>query len=559
MFGSTSTSKLLRPLVEIRRSIGVVGVFSAVINLMMFTGPVFMLQVYDRVLISGSVITLAVLFCIVVYCYGLMGVLDAYRGRILARLAAKFQVSLDRRVFDTTMLRHRIDDSLRNVGQVHAVSVALGTGAIFDLPWTPLFIGALFLFHPLFGVFALCALVLVLCFALGNHVLSASIRAQAVKAATLAEAHVTEVRTVADTAKALGMGAALGDVWHDLRQQSLIASLKATDRSATITAASRSVRMVLQSAMLGLGAILVIQGQLTAGAMVAGSILLGRALSPVEQVAAHLPQLQSGYGAWRTLETFFAAQADHNMKLPLPRPVALIEMRNLAVCPDDGERPILQGISFNADAGDAIAVIGPSGAGKSTLAKVIVGALPAAIGEVRLGGAALDQYDPDMLGSYFGYVPQDVALFTGTVAQNISRFSHGADPQQIIAAGRAAAAHEMILGLPNGYDTVIEHGGAALSAGQKQRISIARAVFGGPVALVFDEPKAHLDDRGVQALNQIISQARDTGKIVFVMTNHPSALAECNKVLVLNDGQMRAFGPREAVLRQSAAPREVRT
>ena len=559
MFGFTSTSNLLRPLVEIRRSIGVVGVFSAVINLMMFTGPVFMLQVYDRVLISGSVITLGVLFCIVVYCYGLMGVLDAYRGRILARVAAKFQVSVDRRVFDTTMLRRKIDDSLRNVGQVHAVSVALGTGAIFDLPWTPLFISALFLFHPLFGVFALCALVLVLCFAVLNHALTTSTRTQAVKAATLAETHVIEVRTVADTAKALGMGAALGDVWHDLRQQSLRASLKATDRSATIMAASRSVRMVLQLAMLGLGVILVIQGQLTAGAMVAGSILLGRALSPVEQVVVHLPQLQRGYGAWKSLEKLLVGQADRSMKLPLPRPTALIEMRNVAVCPEGGGRPILQGISFDAAAGDAIAVIGPTGADKSTLAKVIAGAWSPAIGEVRLGGAALDQYDPDLLGSYFGYVPQEVALFTGTVAQNISRFSHGADPQQIIAAARAAAAHEMILGLPNGYDTVIEQGSAALSAGQKQRISIARAVFGDPVALVLDEPKAHLDDAGVQALNQIIAQARDTGKIVFVMTNHPSALAQCNKVLVLNDGQMRAFGPREAILRQSAAPREVRT
>ena len=559
MFGFTSSSKLLRPLVEIRRSIGVVGFFSAVINLLMLTGPLFMLQVYDRVLISGSLVTLAVLFCIVVYCYGLMGVLDAYRGRILARIAAKVQVSLDRRAFDAAVLRQKSGDGWRNVAQVHAVSVALGTGAIFDLPWTPLFIGALFLFHPLFGVFALCALVLVLCFAVLTHVLTASTRTQAVKAATLAEAHVTEVRTVADTAKALGMGAALGDVWHDLRQQSLRASLKATDRSATITAASRSVRMVLQSAMLGLGAILVIQGQLTAGAMVAGSILLGRALSPVEQVVAHLPQLQRGYGAWKSLEKLLAGQTDQSMKLPLPRPAALIEMRNVAVCPEGGGRPILQGISFDAAAGDAIAVIGPTGASKSTLAKVIAGAWPAAIGEVRLDGATLGQYDPDLLGSYFGYVPQDVALFTGTVAQNISRFFHGADPQQIIAAARAAAAHEMILRLPDGYDTVIEHGGAALSAGQKQRISIARAVFGGPVALVFDEPKAHLDDRGVQALNQIISQARDTGKIVFVMTNHPSALAECNKVLVLNDGQMRAFGPREAVLRQSAAPREVRT
>ncbi len=559
MFGFTSTSNLLRPLVEIRRSMGVVGVFSAVINLMMFAGPVFMLQVYDRVLISGSVITLTVLFCIVVYCYGLMGVLDAYRGRILARVAAKFQVSLDRRVFDTTMLRRKIDDNLRNVGQVHAVSVALGVGALFDLPWTPLFIGALFLFHPLFGVFALCALVLVLCFAVLAHALTTSTRTQAVKAATLAEAYVTEVRTVADTAKALGMGAALGDVWHDVRQQSLRASLKATDRSATIMAASRSVRMVLQSAMLGLGAILVIQGQLTAGAMVAGSILLGRALSPVEQVVAHLPQLQRGYGAWKSLEKLLVGQTDQSMKLPLPRPVALIEMRNVAICPEGGGRPILQGISFNAAAGDAIAVIGPTCSGKSTLAKVIAGAWPAAIGEVRLGGAALDQYDPELLGSYFGYVPQDVALIAGTVAQNISRFSHGADPQQIIAAARAAAAHEMILGLPNGYDTVIEQGGAALSAGQKQRISIARAVFGDPVALVLDEPKAHLDDPGVQALNQIIAQARDIGKIVFVMTNHPSALTECNKVLVLNDGQMRAFGPREAVLRQSAAPREVLT
>lgn len=555
---STYFERRLRPLRQARRTLGAVGAFSAVINLLMFIGPVFMLQVYDRVLISGSVVTLALLFCVVVYCYGLMGLLDTYRGRVLSRIAAGFQVSLDRRVFDAALHQHRTGDQWRYVDHVQAAAASLGTGAIFDLPWTPLFMGALFLFHPMLGFFSLLALFLVLFLAGASYFLAGSNRAQAVSAAALAETHVTEVRAVSHTVKALGMGAAIGDVWQHLRQQSLRQSIKARDRTVVFASVGRSTRMILQSAMLGLGALLVINGQLSAGAMVAGSILLGRALSPVEQLAAHLPQLQRGYGAWKSLEGLLSGQSNQDMKMPLPRPAALLEVTNLAICPESGRAPILQGISFRAGAGDAIAVIGPSSAGKSSLAKAIVGAWPAVVGDIRLGGAILGQYDPDQLGSYFGYVPQDAALFTGTVAQNISRFLPNADPQRILDAARLAAAHDMILGLPDGYDTVIGQNGSALSAGLRQRISIARAVFGDPVALVFDEPKAHLDDLGVQAVNRIIAQARDAGKIVFVMTNRPSALAECNKVMVLNDGQMRAFGARDAVLKSSDRLNEVR-
>jgi ATP-binding cassette subfamily C protein len=302
---------------------------------------------------------------------------------------------------------------------------------------------------------------------------------------------------------------------------------------------------------------LVIQGHISGGVMVAGSILLGRALSPVEQVVSHWPHMQRAILAWKSLNQMLSMTTQRTMRLPLPRPAAHLAVTNLTVAIGGQKKPTLQGISFNADAGDAIAVIGPSAAGKSTFAKAIVGILPVAIGDVRLGGATLGQYDSDQLGRYFGYLPQDVVLFNGTIAQNIARFSPDADPQLIIEAAKAASAHDMILGLPDGYDTVVDHGATALSGGQKQRIGLARALFGDPVALVLDEPNAHLDDVGVQALNDAISNARRAGKVVFVMAHRPSALVECNKVIVLGDGQMRAFGPRDAVLQKFVQPRGI--
>ncbi|WP_232230435.1 type I secretion system permease/ATPase [Marivivens sp. JLT3646] len=523
----------------------------------MLTGPLFMLQVYDRVLTSRSTATLSVLFAIVLYCYVLMGLLDIYRGRVLARIGAKFQASLDRRVYDAVLAQNRTSEEFRAVTVVRTALASTTTGAVFDLPWVPIFIGVLFVFHPAMGSFAIFGVFVVFALALVNHYLIASPQSRAAVETSRAEAHAVAIHVHYETVRGLGMASVLGDIWQDLRMQALGASLKVSDAGSAITSLSRSARMMMQSGMLGVGALLVIQGHISGGVMVAGSILLGRALSPVEQVVSHWPHMQRAILAWKSLDQTLSMTTQRTMRLPLPRPAAHLEVTNLAVAIGGQKKPTLQGISFNADAGDAIAVIGPLAAGKSTFAKAIVGILPVAIGDVRLGGATLEQYDSDQLGRYFGYLPQDVVLFNGTIAQNIARFSPDADPQLIIEAAKAASAHDMILGLPDGYDTVVDHGATALSGGQRQRIGLARALFGDPVALVLDEPNAHLDDVGVQALNDAISNARRAGKVVFVMAHRPSALVECNKVMVLRDGQMRAFGPRDAVLQKFVQPRGI--
>ena len=557
MHVSKSPNTLLSQLYLSWRAFAVVGLFSAVINVLMLTGPLFMLQVYDRVLTSRSTATLSVLFAIVVYCYVLMGLLDIYRGRVLARIGAKFQASLDRRVYDAVLAQNRTSEEFRAVTVVRTALASTATGAVFDLPWVPIFIGVLFVFHPAMGSFAIFGVFVVFAFALVNHYLIASPQSRAAVETSRAEAHAVAIRVHYETVRGLGMASVLGDIWQDLRMQALGASLKVSDAGSAITSLSRSARMMMQSGMLGVGALLVIQGHISGGVMVAGSILLGRALSPVEQVVSHWPHMQRAILAWKSLDQTLSTTTQRTMRLPLPRPAAHLAVTNLAVAIGGQKKPTLQGISFNADAGDAIAVIGPSAAGKSTFAKAIVGILPVAIGDVRLGGATLGQYDSDQLGRYFGYLPQDVVLFNGTIAQNIARFSPDADPQLIIEAAEAASAHDMILGLPDGYDTVVDHGATALSGGQRQRIGLARALFGDPVALVLDEPNAHLDDVGVQALNDAISNARRAGKVVFVMAHRPSALVECNKVMVLRDGQMRAFGPRDAVLQKFVQPRGI--
>jgi PrtD family type I secretion system ABC transporter len=557
MHVSKSPKNLLNLLHLSWRAFAVVGLFSAVINLLMLTGPLFMLQVYDRVLISRSTATLGVLFAIVVYCYVLMGLLDIYRGRVLARIGAKFQASLDRRVYDAVLMQNRPSEELRSVTVVRAALASAGTGAIFDLPWVPIFIGVLFVFHPVMGGFAIFGVGVVFAFALVNHSLTASPQSREAAETSRADAHAIAISAHNQTIRGLGMASVLGDNWQDLRMRALGASLKVSDAGGAVTSLSRSARMMMQSGMLGLGALLVIQGHISGGVMVAGSILLGRVLSPVDQIVSHWPHLQRAISAWKSLDQTLSMTTWRTMRLPLPRPAAQLEVTNLAVVVGRQKRPTLQGISFKTDAGDAIAVIGPSAAGKSTFAKAIVGILPITIGDVRLGGAALGQYDPDQLGRYFGYLPQDVALFNGTIAQNIARFTPDADPQAIIDAAMAASAHDMILGLPDGYDTVVDHGTTVLSGGQKQRIGLARALFGDPVALVLDEPNAHLDDVGVQALNDAISNVRNAGKVVVVMAHRPSALVECNKVMILRDGQMRAFGPRDAVLQKFVQPQGI--
>jgi PrtD family type I secretion system ABC transporter len=546
------------PAAELRRARGIllgVALFSAAINLLMLTGPLFMLQVYDRVLGSGSVETLAVLFSLVVFLYGLMGFLDHVRGRTLARLGAGFQAGLDGRVFGAVLrqaehpgLRERPATGLGDLAAVRTLLASPVMGALFDLPWTPLYFAVLFLFHPLLGWAGIAGGLVILALALWNQATTRGLQAEAAKQAAEAEARTERTRREIETVRGLGMTARLTAHWAEARDAALKAHIAASDAGGGFTAATKAFRLLLQSAMLALGAWLVLQGQLGAGAMIAGSILLGRALAPIEQVVGQWGMVQKARAAWTRLEKLLEAAQDPAPPMPLPAPEARLAVRDLAVAAPGERRALIAGVSFAVGPGEAVAVIGPSAAGKSTLARALTGLWPPAQGEIRLSGADLHQYDRDVLGLSLGYLPQEVVLFPGTVAENIARFAADARPGDIVAAARAAAAHELILQLPDGYDTRLTEGGGRLSGGQRQRIALARAFYGAPPVLILDEPNAALDDQGVQALNAAIAGAKAQGRAVLIMAHRPSALAECTHVLMLDGGRMRAFGPRDEVL-----------
>ena len=531
-------------------------VFSIFVNLLMLTGPLYMLQVYDRVLGSRSEPTLVALSVLVVFLFLAMGLLDHARGRVLARVGARVQAKLDRRVFEASLSRSALlpDDSVALAAQrdLEAIgrfwSSPLVT-ALIDMPWTPFFLAAIFVFHPLLGWLAISGGVVLVMVALANQRAGKTPTLRA-NAATLAADRIADrLKSEAEILRALGMARAAFERWENARKVAMTDGLESADISGRYATTTRTLRLFLQSAILGLGAFLVLRGEMTAGAMIAGSILMGRALAPVEQAISQ----------WSTLVRLREAQerlaillSDHPAEAPrtaLPRPRAVLAVENLTVVPPGSQASILRGISFQLQPGQALGIIGPSGAGKSTLGRALIGALRPTVGKVRLDGAVLDHYDPDILGSYFGYLPQSVSLFDATVAENISRLSATPDDQKVVAAAKDAAAHDMILRLPAGYDTRISSTGGKLSGGQVQRVGLARALYGDPVLLILDEPNSNLDNEGSMALNTAIRKKKAEGGSVIVIAHRPAAIQECDLLLVLEDGQRRAFGPRDEVLR----------
>jgi ATP-binding cassette subfamily C protein len=431
--------------------------------------------------------------------------------------------------------------------------------ALFDAPWTPLFIALAFLFHPWLGWLALAGAGVLVVLALANQWLGAGHSKTAALATMNADRLADSLKHEAEGLRALGMTDAALARWHKAREAALIGGLRASDVTGRFAVASRTFRLFLQSAMLGLAAWLVLRDQLSPGAMIASSILIGRALQPVEQTVAHWPLIAAAQQARRRLAGLLATVPAPHPRTPLPRPRAVLEVKGLTVVPPGQRTPVLRGVGFSLHPGQALAVIGPSGAGKSALARVLCGLWPPAGGEVRLDGARLDQFDPATLGRLIGYLPQRVTLFEGTAAGNIARLDPDAPPDAVIRAAQAAAAHEMILRLPQGYDTTVSPSGGPLSGGQVQRIGLARALFGDPVLLILDEPNANLDHEGSQALNRAIRAAKARGAAVLVMAHRPAALQECDLLLVLEDGVMTACGPRDTILRKTVRNAEAIT
>jgi ATP-binding cassette subfamily C protein len=531
--------------------------FSVFVNLLLLTGPLYMLQVYDRVLGSRSEATLLALSLLVVFLFIIMGILDFVRARVMSRIGAKVQDSLDLRVFSAALKRigYLPGDPLATAAQrdleaiqrLWASSVLM---AVFDIPWALLFFATIFVFHPVLGWASVVGgLVLVVVTVMNQRMTQGPIN-QANGNALRAELMSDQIKHEAESIQALGMVGAAFSRWQGARQQALGSTLEASDLTGTFTAVTKTFRLFLQSAMLGLGALLVLEGQLTAGAMIAASILLGRALAPIEQSIGQWGIVTRAQEANRRLSELLSRVPPEPHRTVLPRPKALLEVANLTVVPPGESVPVLKVVNFRLEPGQALGVIGPSGAGKSSLARALIGAWRPANGNVRLDGATLDQYDPDILGSYIGYLPQRITLFEGTIAENISRLSPQRDDAKIVDAAQLAAAHDMITRLPDGYDTKISAIGGRLSGGQMQRIGLARALYGDPILLVLDEPNSNLDNDGSMALNLAIRAMKDKGRSILIMAHRPAAIQECDMLLVLEDGARRAFGPRDTVLRE---------
>jgi ATP-binding cassette, subfamily C, bacterial len=541
---------------EMTSTLVTVLVFSVFVNILMLTGPLYMLQVYDRVLGSQSEATLVALSVLVTFLFLAMGILDHARARIMARIGARIQDKLDRRVFAAAVRRLTLAPSdpaalaaqrdLESIQRLWSSPVLL---AIFDIPWTPFFVAAIFVFHPFMGWLAVGGGVALVIVTLLNQRMTETPLHRANGATMQADRYAENIKAEAEVVAALGMQTSAFDRWQKARGNALGQSIAAADLGGMFSNITKTFRMFLQSAMLGLGAWLVLRGELSAGAMIAGSILMGRALAPIEQSIGQWAVVTRAREGNQRLGDLLTRMPEEPVRTALPRPRAILEAQNLTVLPPGEQQAVLRMVSFRLEPGQALGVIGPSGSGKSSLARALIGVWRPAGGKVRLDGATLDQYDPDTLGSYIGYLPQRVSLFDGTIAENIARLTANPDPEKVVEAAKKAAAHDMIVKLPDGYDTRVATLGGRLSGGQVQRIGLARALYGDPVILVLDEPNSNLDNEGSMALNLAIKAMKEAGRAILIMAHRPAAIQECDLLMVMEDGTRKAFGPRDQVLR----------
>lgn len=552
--GAAELRRALRP------SMGLLGwilVFSTFANLLMLTGPFYMLQIYDRVLSSQSVETLIALSALVAGLYALMALFDYARGRLMARVGARFQSALDARVFEASLkggqgaqAKAEATGALRDLDALQALFLSPILMTLMDLPWTPVFIILMFQFHPMIGWLAVAGGGALILLTLLNHAVTAKRTRMAQVAAQQLDEMAAEAQLGQEVVLTQGLRPAMTERWRRMRIEGIRRRLGANDWTGSFSAATRSFRLLLQSAVLGVGAYYTLKGELTGGAMIAGSILLGRALAPIEQALGGWSVLQRARAGWSSLGAFLGRNPPVPARTELPAPEADLSVRKVTVLPPGGRLPVLRNISFDLSPGEAIGVIGPSGSGKSTLARVLLGYWPVAAGEVRFGGPTLDQYGPDRLGRYIGYLPQNVRLFSGSITQNIARMDENPDAKAVIRAAKVAHAHDIIINLPDGYDTILKANDIQLSGGQCQRIALARALYGGPRLLLLDEPNSALDAEGSDALNKAVRDFKAQGGAVMIMTHRPNAIAECDMLMVLENGLMTSFGPRDVVMRK---------
>jgi PrtD family type I secretion system ABC transporter len=533
-------------------------VFSCIVNVLMLTGSLFMLQVYDRVIPSGSIPTLMALGLIVLILYAYYGFLEYVRTRLLVRIGRRVEESLRSRVFDavSTMALHKKGQAgsqpVQDLSIIRQFLGGQGPLAFLDMPWVPIYLLVVFLLHWMLGVVAVVSAIIITILALMTERATRGPMAKANLAAAKSGLMTEEARRNAEALYSLGMKGAMRKRWIANQHEALDHQTVANDVGATYSSLSRVFRLIVQSVMLAAGAYLAIKHEISGGSIVASSIIMGRALAPVEQAVGNWQQFLGFRKAVERLSTVLDLVPAETARMALPAPIGLLEVENLVVMLPGSEKPILQNVSFRVKPGQGLGIIGPTGAGKSTLSRVLVGLMPPFRGSVRLDGATPDQRSDDERGKMIGYLPQDIQIFDGTVAQNISRFTENPDPAKIVEAAQLANIHDFIMRLPQGYDTALAESGNRLSAGQKQRVALARALFGDPVLFVMDEPNSNLDAEGEQALDRAIRACLKRGASVVVVAHRPSALHAMNDLLVLTNGQVAAYGTRDEILKKVA-------
>ncbi|SCB49437.1 ATP-binding cassette, subfamily C [Rhizobium miluonense] len=538
-----------------------IGATSALVNILALTGSFFMLQVYDRVIPARSLPTLVGLGIIAATLYAFQGFLEVVRSMLLVRLGLSVDERFGTTVYDSLVLfpaRMQMQgDGLQPVRDLDVVRSFLsgpGPTALFDIPWMPFYLGLCFLFHVWIGVTALAGALILVGLTILTERMSREPAKEAAKIISERMALAEEARRNSEAVLAMGFGHMLGTKWDEINSRYLGNHLRLSNLTITLGTISKILRMMLQSAVLAVGAILVIRQEASGGIMIASSILLSRALAPVELAISQWKGFVAARDSWSRLVRLADLMSVDGREVALPKPEKALKVENLHLAAPGSKNSIVRNISIELQAGDSVGVIGPSASGKSTLARGLVGLWPPIAGAVRLDGAALSQWDPHALGKHIGYLPQDVALFGGSIAENIARFDPDATSDKIIAAAKTAGVYDMILQFPKGFETKIGEQGSALSGGQRQRIALARALYGEPFLIILDEPNSNLDADGELALSRAILSVKARGGIVVVVAHRPSALAAVDKVLVLTNGKMQAFGPKDEVLRRTTQP-----
>ena len=556
-----ASSELAAALGACRRAFLAIGLFSGMSNILMLTGSLFMLEVYDRVLPSRSVPTLVALLILTAGLYAAQGFIDAIRSRILVRIGDSLDETMSMRVYDAIVrlplkIGGKGDGSqpIRDLDSVRGFLSGAGPSAFFDLPWLPVYLAVCFLFHPYIGLTALGGAIILIALTVATELRTRSPTRQATQFAVARNALMESSRRNAEAMTAMGMVGRIAKRWREANRSYIAATGQASDVVGGLGAASKVLRLLLQSSLLAVGAWLVIYQELTPGIIIAGSILGGRALAPVDLAIANWRGFIGARQSWHRLSRLLAQLPPRTEPMPLQPPSKTIVVQNAAVCPPGEQKIVCQDVNFTLTGGKALGIIGPTASGKSSLARMLVGVWSPLRGTVRLDGATLDQWSPEALGRHVGYLPQDVELFPGNVAQNIARFEDPPNPEAVLAAAQAAGVHDLIVNLPDGYETKVGERGSALSAGQAQRIALARALYRDPFLVVLDEPNSNLDAEGDEALTRAILGLRARGAIAVVVAHRPSAIAGVDYILVMAKGRQQQFGPKEEVLTRVAQP-----